>query len=326
MSSNRSQPYSTPYSVRSQNAFTVWLRHWMFRTGIDPLTWLVRLAMILILAIFFVVPLVWLVTATTKTNLELISLPALAIGSIPYIGSAWGYLMQFMSGILARWIFNSVYYVTLGLCLSISIAVPAGFALGVIPFRMRQSLLWVTLLVMLVPGDALVLPMYLELFYLHLIDTPWALILPAASFPVGVYLVFQYYKANLPADIVAAAKVDGCSYLDMFFYIGLPLARNIIGVLGFTNFAALWGGFFAAQLFIDNAMLKPLPAGIAVIINNCGGIIPATVRCILNPEGHTISRAEVALLGVISTLPVLIIYALAQRMIVRGATAGAIKE
>ena len=97
-------------------------------------------------------------------------------------------------------------------------------------------------------------------------------------------------------------------------------------MLGFTNFARLWGGFFAAQLFIDNATLKPLPAGIAVIIANCGGVLPTTMRCILNPEGHTIARAEVALLGVVSTLPVLIVYALAQRMVVRGATAGAIKE
>ena len=317
---------SNPNTDAPPNALKVWLRHWMFQTGIDPLTWLVRLGLIVVLSVFFIVPLIWLVTATTKTNLQLNELEPLAIGSITYVAKAWGYLMQFFNGILARWIFNSIYYVALGLFLSISIAVPAGFSLAVIPFKLRQPLLWVTLLVMLVPGDALVLPMYLELFYLRLIDTPWALILPAASFPVGVYLVFQFYKSNLPADLVAAAKVDGCSYLDMFLYIGLPLARNIIGVLGFTNFAALWGGFFAAQLFIDSARLKPLPAGIAVIISQCGGILPTTVRCILNPEGHTIARAEVALLGVISTVPVLIIYALAQRMIVRGATAGAIKE
>jgi multiple sugar transport system permease protein len=168
--------------------------------------------------------------------------------------------------------------------------------------------------------------MYLELYYMGLIDTAWALILPAASFPAGAYMVFQYYKANLPPDIIDAAKVDGCSDMRMFWHIGLPLARNIIGVLGFTNFARLWSGFFAAQLFIDNANLKPLPAGIAVIVNQCGGVLPTTLRCILNPEGHTIARAEIALLGMISTLPVLIVYLLAQRMVIRGATAGAVKE
>jgi multiple sugar transport system permease protein len=298
----------------------------MFRTGIDPISWLVRLGVIVLLSVFFVVPLVWLAVATTKTNPQLYELPPLAIGSLSYIPKAWDYLMQFYNGVLARWILNSFEYVTLGLALSISIAVPAGFVLAVIPFRLRQPLLWVTLLVMLVPGDALVLPMYLELYYMGLIDTAWALILPAASFPAGAYMVFQYYKANLPPDIIDAAKVDGCSDIRMFWHIGLPLARNIIGVLGFTNFARLWSGFFAAQLFIDNANLKPLPAGIAVIVNQCGGVLPTTLRCILNPEGHTIARAEIALLGVISTLPVLIVYLLAQRMVIRGATAGAVKE
>jgi multiple sugar transport system permease protein len=312
--------------MHKDNALTAWLRHWMFRTGIDPMTWLVRLGVIIILGIFYAVPLIWLLVAPTKTNQQLAELPPLAIGSVAYVAKAWDYLMQFLNGVLARWIFNSFYYVTVGLILSISFAVPAGFALAVIPFKLRRALLWVTLLVMLVPGDALVLPMYMELFYMRLIDTQWALIIPAASFPVGVYLVFQYYKATMPADLVAAARVDGCSDIEMFWYIGLPLARNIIGTLAFTQFAGLWGGFFAAQLFIDNAVLKPLPAGIAIIVSQCGGVLPATLRCILNPEGHTIARAEIALLGVISTMPVLIVYALAQRMVIRGATAGAIKE
>jgi multiple sugar transport system permease protein len=312
--------------IHKDNNYTVWLRHWMFRTGIDPMTWVVRVLIILILAFFYVVPLLWLLLAPSKTNAQLASLPWWQPGDLAYIAKAWGYLMQFLNGVMARWIFNSFYYVIMGLILSISFAVPAGFALAIIPFKLRRTLLWVTLLVMLVPGDALVLPMYLELFYMRLLYTQWALIVPAMSYPVGVYMVFQYYKAIMPADLVAAAKVDGCSEIDMFWYIGLPLARTIIGTLAFIQFAGLWGGFFAAQLFIDDAKLKPLPAGIAIIVSQCGGVLPTSLRCILNPEGHTIARAEIALLGVISTLPVLIIYALAQRIIIRGATAGAIKE
>jgi multiple sugar transport system permease protein len=267
--STTSLSHTKPTSPQG-NPITRWLRRWVFRTGIDPITWLVRLSIIGILAVFYIVPLIWLFLAPTKTNQQLFELPALSIGSISYVGKAWGYLMQFLNGVLTRWIFNSFYYVTMGLILSISIAVPAGFALACIPFRMRRPLLWLTLLVMLVPGDALILPMYMELFYLKMIDTPWALIIPAASFPVGVYLVFQYYKATMPADLIAAAKVDGCSDISLFWYVGLPLARNIIGTLAFIQFAGLWGGFFAAQLFIDNAVLKPLPAGIAIIVNQCG--------------------------------------------------------
>jgi multiple sugar transport system permease protein len=308
-------------------AASAWLRRWMFRSGIDPFTYLVRLAVIAILAVCFVTPMLWMVTAMTKTNQQLLELPPLAIGSIAYIGVAWQHLMAFINGVLLNWIYNSIYYVLLGLALSISVAVPAGFALAVIRFRGRRLLLWVTLLTMLVPADALVLPMYLELFYLRMINTPWALIVPAASFPMGVYLTFQYFKAHLPRDIVAAARIDGCSDWQLFRHIGLPLARNIIGVLAFTNFATLWSNFFAANLFIDSAKYKTLPAGISLIVSQCGAVLPMPARCIaidgvLTPMG----RAEVALLGFISTFPVLVIYLLAQRMIIRGATAGAIRE
>jgi len=298
----------------------------MFRTGIDPFTYAIRFIIIVILIICFFIPLAWLFIATTKTNPQLLELPPLLPGSLSYVGKAWDYLMMFFDGIVLRWILNSINYVILGLALSLFTAVPAGFALAVFPFRARKVVLWITLIMMLVPGDALVLPMYLELFYMKLINTPWALIVPAASFPMGVYLTFQYFKTNLPPDLIAAARVDGCSNLQLFRYIGLPLAKNIVGVLAFTNFAALWSGFFAATVLIDSAAYKTLPAGISIIVANCGAVLPAAMRCISPADGHTIARAEVALLGVASTLPVLVIYLLAQRLVIRGATAGAIKE
>lgn len=298
----------------------------MFRTGIDPYTYLVRLAVVILLVIFFLTPMIWLFTATTKTNDQLMNLAPLAIGDFGWIPRAWMHLMSYLNGVVLRWIMNSINYVILGLIFSLATSIPAGFALATIRFRGRKTLLWSTLLVMLVPGDALVLPMYLVLYYMKLIDTPWALIVPAASFPMGVYLTFQYYKASLPADLISAAKVDGCSDIQLFTEIGLPLSKNIIGVLAFTNFAALWSNFFAANLLIDTVQYKTLPAGIGIIISNCGAVLPAAMRCATPPDGGVIARAEIALLGVISTLPVLIIYILAQRLVIRGATAGAIKE
>ena len=304
----------------------LWLQRWLFRTGIGPGTYLVRVIIICLLIFTFLTPMLWLVTAMTKTNAQLINLPPFAVGSLDWIGHAWNNLLLYLNGVIMRWILNSAQYTTLGLILSLLTAIPAGFVLAVIRFRGRSVVLWITLIMMLVPGDALVLPLYMEMFYLRIINTPWALVLPAASFPMGVYLTFQYFKASLPPDIIAAARVDGCSNFQLFRYIGLPLSKNIVGVLAFTNFAALWSNFFAATLLVDSTQLKTLPAGISIIVGSCGAVLPAATRCVMPPDGTTIARAEVALLGVISTLPVLIIYILAQRLVIRGATAGAIKE
>lgn len=312
--------------TRAQGVGGTWLQRWLFRTGIGPVTYAVRILIILLIIVTFLTPMLWLVTATTKTNMELTALPPFAVGSLDRLGHAWGNLMLFLNGVVLRWVVNSFQYTVLGLTLSLLTAIPAGFVLAVIKFRGRQTLLWITLIMMLVPGDALVLPLYMEMFYLRILNTPWALFLPAASFPMGVYLTFQYFKANLPPDIIAAARVDGCSNFQLFRYIGLPLSKNIVGVLAFTNFAALWSNFFAATLLVDSTNLKTLPAGINIIVANCGAILPTAIRCIMPADGTNIARAEIALLGVISTLPVLIIYLLAQRLVIRGATAGAIKE
>gem|GEM_PF-1781421 len=228
-----------------------WLQRWLYRTGIGPGTYVVRIIIISLLIVTFLTPMLWLVTAMTKTNAQLVDLPPFAIGSLDWVGHAWNNLLLFLNGVIVRWILNSIQYTTLGLILSLLTAIPAGFVLAVIKFRGRRVILWITLIMMLVPGDALVLPLYMEMFYLRIINTPWALVLPAASFPMGVYLSFQYFKASLPPDIIAAARVDGCSNFQLFRYIGLPLSKNIVGVLAFTNFAALWSNFFAATLLVD---------------------------------------------------------------------------
>jgi multiple sugar transport system permease protein len=200
------------------------------------------------------------------------------------------------------------------------ITVPAGYLLANVRFKGRQWLLWATLILMLLPSDATVLPMYMELFMMRMINTPWAVILPAGLAPAAVYLTYTYYRTVMPRDIVDAAKVDGCSDLQMFWYIGLPLARSVIAMLLFTQFSFLWNGFFAASIFLERDQYKTLPVGIAVMAQQTGALNP-------NPSAYgkvLLLRPDMALISVFTVLPVIIIYLLSQRLIVRAATAGAI--
>ncbi len=137
------------------------------------------------------------------------------------------------------WLFNSVWYVFTGLLLVLIITVPAGYVLAVINFPGRKILMWITLLLMMLPGDVLVLPMFLELHAMGLYNTPWALILPAGFSAAAVYLTFVFYKGAMPRDLIDAARVDGCSNWTMFWHIGLPLAKTIIALLLFTRFGSI---------------------------------------------------------------------------------------
>jgi multiple sugar transport system permease protein len=162
--------------------------------------------------------------------------------------------------------------------------------------------------------------MYMEMFQLKLINKPWSVIFPAGFAPIAVYLTYTFYKAVMPRDIIDAAKVDGCSDLQMFWYIGLPLAQSVMAMLLFTQFSAQWNGFFMQLLFLEADQLKTLPVGIYVMAQQTGALNP-------NPSAYgkvLLYRPDLALASIITVLPVIIIFLISQRLIVRAATAGAI--
>ncbi len=296
--------------------------HWRRGSGIGPVTYVVRLVILILVGLFFGVPLLWLFLAPTKSNAQLIELPPLAWGSFEYAVGVFQRLMAYNDGIVQRWFFNSVWYVGTALVLNLIVTIPAGYTLAIVDIKGRKTLLWLTLILMMTPVNALVLPMFMELNMLQLTNTPWALILPSAFAPVGVYLTFTYYKTVMPKDLIDAAKVDGCNELQLFFNIGLPLATSLIGMLTFTRFRAMWNNFYMAQQLIWSDPLRTLPVGVGVLISGTSAIMPD------NPwaQRSGIRRAEAALLGVITVLPVAIVFLFSQRLLVRSATSGALKE
>jgi multiple sugar transport system permease protein len=285
-------------------------------------TYIIRLVLLVVGGLVFILPMLWLFLAPTKTNAEFYSIKPLLPGKISYIAQAWEHLFAYNRGIIKIWIWNSVWYVVTGLALVLVITVPAGYVLAIVNFPGRKVLMWTTLLLMMLPGDVLVLPMFLELHAMGLYNTPWALILPAGFSAAAVYLTFVYYKSAMPRDLVDAARVDGCSNWTMFWHIGLPLARTIIALLLFTRFGALWNNFFAANLLVVSDRLRTLPAGIGMLITQAGAVMP-------HHNSYNIihiGKAEAALAGLLALFPVLVVFMAAQRMIVRGgATVGSVK-
>ncbi len=281
-----------------------------------------RMLLLSFMGLLFILPMLWLVIAPTKERDHFYDWKPLEIGEISYISTAWEHLLDYNSGIVKSWIFNSIWYVITGLALVLFITVPAGYVLAVVNFPGRKIVMWITLLLMMLPGDILVLPLFLELHTMGLYNTPWALILPAGFSAAAVYLTYVFYKGAMPRDLIDAARVDGCSNWSMFWNIGLPLAKTIIALLLFTRFGALWNNFFAANVLIVTDRLRTLPAGIGLLITQAGAVQQYSTAY---AQIH-IAKAEAAVAGLIALTPVLIIFLVAQRLIVRGgATVGSVK-
>ena len=155
-------------------------------------------------AVFFVIPLVWLLLAPTKTDSDLLYRDPFAVGNLHNLRDAWRNLNRFDDHIYLRWLTNSLTYSLTATALTLIAGIPAGYGLAVGKFRGRNVILGLTLVSMLMPASTLVLPIFLELNGLRLIGNPFSIILPFAFFPFGVYLAYIYFATALPA------KPPGC--------------------------------------------------------------------------------------------------------------------
>jgi multiple sugar transport system permease protein len=280
-----------------------------------------RLLILLLFAAYFVMPLVWLLLAPGRIWQDMYDLakPVLIIGPLSNYVQAWNNIALFGEGLLVQWTVNSVWYTFASVGLSVAVSIPTGYVLATMQFRGRQLIMWLTLITMILPTSAMVLPLFLEMNLLHLIDNPWSVILPAAFAPFGVYLSYVYYSVTLPKDLLAAGRVDGCNDWQLFWHIGLPLGRTMIATLAFLTFNGAWNNYFLPFVMLNHKEAYNLPLGIAALMN-AGAGSPGFLR------EFPINEPEKALGGLVMIIPVMIIFLVAQKYIVQGLAAGSVKE
>ena len=141
-------------------------------------------------------------------------------------------------------------------------------------FTGRRVLLSITLLVMIMPASALVLPLFLEMNLLNLLNTPWSVILPFGFFPFGVFLSYIFFSSTIPKELLAAARVDGCSEWGVFRWVALPLARPIVALVGFFAFVFDWTNFFLPYVMFYNDRQYPLPVGLQYLVSSTSAFNP----------------------------------------------------
>ena len=292
------------------------------KTGFAPGRWLARVLAVVVagfFVIFFALPIVWLLLAPTKNARELLLNHPFSIGSFDTLAANFQQLTQFQNGIIWVWLGNSALYTGCALVLTLLVTIPAGYALAMTHFRLRHTLLITTLIVMLIPNTALVLPVFLELSALKLIGTPLAVILPFSFFPFGVYLTYIYFSTSVSRDLLDAARIDGASELRVFWQIAMPLATPVIALVGFFNLVGNWNNYFL-PFVTEPGRKSPVQVGLAELLSNVPLFNPTSAGSV------TIDLPVLALATIVSVAPVLIIFLFSQRFLVSGMTAGGTKE
>jgi multiple sugar transport system permease protein len=276
-------------------------------------------SVLLVFLVFFVLPVLWLVLAATKTDQQLVHGSPLSFGSLHTLKANWDALTAFQDNAVLQWLGNSTLYALISLVITVCVAIPAGYALAMTEFRGRHALLVSTLVVMLMPTATLVVPLFLEINAVGLIGTMWSIILPYSFYPFGVYLTYIYFTTAVPKDLLAAARMDGCSELGVFRHIALPLATPVVALVGFFSFVANWTNYFLPYVMLPESGQMPIQVGVGTLLSNVPSFNPAVGTL-------AIERPQLALATLVAITPVLIVFLFAQRFLVSGMLAGATKE
>jgi multiple sugar transport system permease protein len=282
-----------------------------------------RFVILAVFAVFFVAPLLWLLLAPTKSDGALVTRNPLAFGNFHQVVLAWQHLDAFSDHLYRAWIGNSLLYALSATAIVLATAIPAGYGLAFGRFPGRKAVLAVTLVVMIMPAAALVLPIFLELDSLHLIGNVLSVILPFAFYPFGVYLAYIYYATALPSGVLDAARLDGCGEWSTFRHIALPLAKPVVALVLFFSFVSDWNNFFLPYAVLADSRQYPIQVGLSDLLSSTPSFNPAVGG---GGQQVNIFRPELALATLIAVVPVAIVFMLSQRALVRGLVGGGVKE
>jgi multiple sugar transport system permease protein len=264
---------------------------------------------------------VWLLLAPSKEDAELTTRNPLAFGNFGNYLKAWKNLQFFDDGVILQWVINSLWYTGTIVLIATVTASMAGFVLSASNIRFKRAFLISTLITMLVPPMALVVPIFVLMDRIHLMDNPFSVILVSSLYPFGVFLSYIYYSTTIPKELYESARLDGCNDFRLFTKIALPLSWPLISLLAFFAFIGNWANYFLPYILLPSSENYTLPIGLGFLFYSTPAINPG-----VGATSVPIYKPEIALAGVLIALPIMIVFLISQKRLVRGMLAGSIKE
>jgi multiple sugar transport system permease protein len=259
-----------------------------------------------VFAVLTLMPFVWVVSTSLRNSVQSFTVPP---QWIPVDMDFSNYTRVFTEIPFWNQMANS-FIITLSVVAGqVTTASLAGYAFARLKFRGRNTLFWIVLATMMIPGQATIIPVFIIISrYFHLNDTLYALIIPGIATAFGTFLLRQYFL-SIPDDFEEAALVEGANQWQIFRKIYFPLASPGLAILAILTFNAKWNDYFSPLIFMNTKERFPITLGIVDL------------------QGYMATGSiSVVLAGIVlSTIPVIIIYILGQRYLIEGLMAGGLK-
>jgi len=242
----RQTPAPLPAQARSKRALA--LTNW----------WLI--ALLVIGLILVVGPFVWMTLASLKPKQELLQVPPTWLPESPTLDN---YQRLFDRLDFPRYFWNSTFIAVLITLANMVFCSMVGYALAKLNFAGRDKIFLLVLGTLLVPGAVTLVPLFVVMAKLGLVDTPWAVILPLAAGPLGVFLMRQFMQ-GIPNELLEAARVDGAGEFRIFSRIVVPLSLPAIAALGIVTFLPAWNALLWPLVVLTDEQHYTLPVALAI--------------------------------------------------------------
>jgi multiple sugar transport system permease protein len=263
--------------------------------------------------VYFLMPLTWLVIASTKSLDDLFSSFGLWFADFNLVDNIQDTFTK-DDGVYGTWIRNTLMYSIISAVGAALMAAAAGYGFAKFDFKGKNLMFWFVLGSVMVPTTALAIPTYLLFSKIGLTNNPLSIILPSLVSPFGIYLMRIYAESAVPSDLMEAARIDGAGELRIFWQVAFRLlAPGFVTVLLFT-FVATWNNYFLPLVMLSEPRWYPLTVGLA----QCNSQATAG-------GGATAAFNTVITGSLISVVPLIIAFIFLQRYWQSGLTAGSVK-
>ena len=261
-------------------------------------------------ALYFLLPLWWLVVASSRERTGSSGTGLWFDGPFRLFRNISDVLAH-NDGIFVRWLANSFAYATFGALVGTLFASMAGYALAKYVFPGREAVFNIILAGVLVPATALALPLFLLASLVDATDSMWAVLLPSTVSPFGVYLCRIYAAAAVPDELLEAARLDGASEFRAFFTVSIRLMAPALVTVFLFQFVVVWNNFLLPLVMLQDNRLYPVTLGLATWNSQVTRVADIQLYVIVG--------------ALLSILPLVIAFLALQRFWRTGLSEGAVK-
>ncbi|OUP85876.1 sugar ABC transporter ATP-binding protein [Lachnoclostridium sp. An169] len=265
---------------------------------------ILKYAVVLLLTISMLVPFIWMVSASFKTNLEIFTFP---IKWIPEVFHFENYTNVWERSNYPVLFFNTVKLTVIITVLQLVTSTMAAYAFSKIKFPERDKLFLLYLATLMVPYQVVMIPQFSIIREMGLVNSHWSLILIQAFSPMGVFLIKQFFD-GIPDELIEAARIDGLGDWGIYSKIMLPLSKSAMITSAILTITSTWNDFLAPLIYLSDPDLYTIQLGLRNLTSQ-----------------YTTEYGQIMAASVISVIPILVIYCIFQNFFQEGLVSGAVK-